>query len=272
MCDKKCKNIECDNLIKENRTYCSLTCRNVYVNKHLRDYSKNSKGLSKEDDYNLSPKFCKYCNEKLIYKKRENNFCDNSCSALFNNPNKKGNKYILSEKGKKSLIKSALKLHNLTEEKIENMKIEYYLNPKKCINCENIFSYEKRKKIKKYCSKNCRLDYERKGMTEYQKYKRDASFNFNLSDFPKEFDFDLIKEYGWYKPKNRGDNLNGISRDHIYSIKKGFENNIDTKVISHPANCKLMIHNDNVSKNKKCNITLEELLKKIEKWNKKYNE
>jgi hypothetical protein len=31
-----------------------------------------------------------------------------------------------------------------------------------------------------------------------------------------------------------------------------------------------MVHNENISKNKKSNITIDELLKKIEDWNKKY--
>ena len=88
---------------------------------------------------------------------------------------------------------------------------------------------------------------------------------------PEEFDFELIKRYGWYKAKNHGNNLTGISRDHMVSIKYGFEHNVDPKIISHPANCKLMIHSENVRKYNKCSITLEELLVRIENWNKKYN-
>ena len=67
---KKCKNIECNNEVNKNRTYCSLKCRNIHVNKYLRDYNKNSEGLKKkskelEEEYNKSPKKCKYCNEKI---------------------------------------------------------------------------------------------------------------------------------------------------------------------------------------------------------------
>ncbi len=35
---KKCKNIECEKLIDDKRMYCSLKCRNIYVNKNLRNY------------------------------------------------------------------------------------------------------------------------------------------------------------------------------------------------------------------------------------------
>jgi len=108
-------------------------------------------------------------------------------------------------------------------------------------------------------------------MSEYQKYYRDCQFKFSLNNYPNEFDFNLIKKYGWYKAKNNGNNLNGISRDHMYSIKEGFENKVDPNLIAHPANCKLLIHNENVSKHKKSSITIEELKKKINKWNLKYN-
>ena len=56
----------------------------------------------------------------------------------------------------------------------------------------------------------------------------------------------------------------------MLSVREGFELGIDPKLISHPANCRLMIHNENVSKNKKSIITLEELLDRIEKFEQKY--
>ena len=42
-------------------------------------------------------------------------------------------------------------------------------------------------------------------------------------------ELNLIKKYGWYKAKNHGNNLNGISRDHMLSIADGFKNSIDPK-------------------------------------------
>lgn len=47
---------------------------------------------------------------------------------------------------------------------------------------------------------------------------------------------------------------------------EGFINKIDPEIISHPANCMLLRHNDNVSKGKKCGITLDELIDKIKNW------
>lgn len=102
------------------------------------------------------------------------------------------------------------------------------------------------------------------------RYRQLCEFKFNLADYPNEFNFKLIEEYGWYKAKNRGNNPNGINRDHIYSIKDGFYNNVDPNIISHPANCQLITHNDNIKKKSKSNITLDELKLKIENWNNKY--
>jgi hypothetical protein len=58
---KKCKNIECSNETLNNRVYCSLKCRNYYVNKYLRDYTKNGESISNKakNSYLLSPKKCK---------------------------------------------------------------------------------------------------------------------------------------------------------------------------------------------------------------------
>lgn len=101
-------------------------------------------------------------------------------------------------------------------------------------------------------------------------YRADCAFKFNLSDFSDEFDFTLIESYGWYKPKNRGNNLSGVSRDHAVSVRYGFDNSLPPEHLAHPANCVLMQHGKNVSKGKKNTMSYEELLNRIEAWDKKY--
>jgi len=110
---------------------------------------------------------------------------------------------------------------------------------------------------------------KRKKDTLYH-YRMCCVFKFNLADYPEEFDFSLIEEHGWYSAKNRGNNLNGVSRDHIVSVKYGYQNNIDPNIISHPANCRLMLHGSNVSKGEKCGMTVEQLKEKIRQWDEKY--
>lgn len=107
-------------------------------------------------------------------------------------------------------------------------------------------------------------------LTVFRNYQVNARFIFRLADYPNEFDFKLIESYGWYKAKNKGNNLLGVSRDHMVSVKYGFENNIPTEVIRHPSNCKLVRHNDNQKKQSLCSITIEELYNRIEEWNKRY--
>lgn len=128
-----------------------------------------------------------------------------------------------------------------------------------------------RKQFKKTCSRTCAL--RSRSTTEpgsLKEYRGLCSFRFSLNDYPDEFDFLLVEKYGWYRAKNRGDNLNGVSRDHIVSVRFGYENRIDPKIISHPANCQLLRHNDNVSKYKKCGLTIDELMMKIIHWDDKY--
>lgn len=157
--------------------------------------------------------------------------------------------------------------------KISNSLAKYHIKngaksktPKPCPNCNKKFIGRA-----KYCSKECVRAKKREHLSEYEKYKRECQFQFGIKNYPQEFDFSLIEKYGWYKPKNHGDNLGGVSRDHIMSVKWGFENKIDPKYIRHPANCQLLIHNDNVSKGKKESITLDILLERIRVWDSKYS-
>lgn len=138
----------------------------------------------------------------------------------------------------------------------------------------------------KYCSLSCAKKYNlykriplilqlnnEEKIKEIKKiYKRYCQFNFSLNQYPDEFNFELIEKYGWYKAKNKGDNLNGISRDHKYSCNEAFHNLIDPYLISHPSNCQLLQHNKNISKLDKCSISLEELKNNIKIWNEKYGE
>lgn len=156
---------------------------------------------------------------------------------------------------------------------------------RKCKWCNNEFITTNKQK-KQCCSVRCASKYREfkrfeqklnaatseveKIQIKFRKYRIDAAFTFSLKDFPDEFDFSLIETYGWYKAKNRGNNLGGVSRDHMYSVKDGFLNNVDPKIVAHPANCRLIRQGDNASKKDKSCITLEQLLERIEIWDQKY--
>ena len=263
---KKCKN--CQTEIEEHRTYCSYKCRNIYVNKNYRDYDKLSNDLIDRyhKEYNENPKYCITCGIKIEYEHRHNKFCSNSCSAKNNNKKRKGEKRNFTKEGLKNIQTS--NMNRIYIKNGTNIKEEYNRNPKKCLCCDNLISYKKRDQI--FCNNDCKYEYYRKNRTEMENYIKECTFNFNLNDYPNEFDFSLIEKHGWYKAKNHGDNLKGVSRDHMFSVMEGFRQNINPILISHPANCKLMLHQDNSSKWNKCSITIEELKDRIVKWNDKY--
>lgn len=256
----KCKNIECQNETKEKNVYCCKSCRNYYVNKYMRNYTKCSntfkkKKEEKERKYLENKKHCIECDEIIPFLKKDNFFCSSSCSAKHTNKNRTvtwGNK-----------ISESLQKYFNSEEFIKN---NIKQDSKICLNCLNKFQ-----KNKLFCSIECKREYERNNMNSLKRYRIDCNFNFNLADYKDEFDFSLVEQYGWYSPSNKKNNLSGVSRDHMFSVKDGFELNIDPKIISHPANCQLLIHSKNISKHRNSSITLEELMKKIERFNKKYN-
>jgi hypothetical protein len=61
-----------------------------------------------------------------------------------------------------------------------------------------------------------------------------------------------------------------VSRDHIYSRSEGLKNKIHPLIISHPANCQLVLHSENKKKHGACDITLESLLERIKNFNGEY--
>ena len=77
----------------------------------------------------------------------------------------------------------------------------------------------------------------------------------------------LLNQYGVFNTRNNK-NTTGCVRDHLLSRRYGFDNNIDPEIISHPANCEIVLHVENVRRAHSNDnlITLEELLERIENW------
>ena len=145
-------------------------------------------------------------------------------------------------------------------------KPTYY--KKQCELCNKDFETIKPKG--RFCSNACSSNHKnkiaRQFRSDFRNYRLDSSFRFSINKYPNKFDFDLIKKYGWYSASNRGNNANGISRDHMFSVYDGFHNKIDPKLVGHPANCCLVQQSKNASKNKRSSITLEDLLERIKNW------
>jgi hypothetical protein len=227
---------------------------------HMKNLKKSlkkfyDKELGPKKTYNVS---CHKCGKDFDVTERENQFPSKEkyfCSATCRNTRS-------HTEATKQKIKKSLRKYNGPEKIYE----------KTCPWCSKI--HTTKEKNKKFCSRDCATKHKsaeaRKHRSAYKNYRADCEFRFNLKDYPEEFNFALIEEHGWYSAANRGNNLYGVSRDHIVSVKYGFENNIDPAIISHPANCQLMIHSDNVSKYTNNDLTIDQLLEKIEIWNNKY--
>lgn len=207
---------------------------------------------------------CLNCHTKIVVNKgRRRKFCSKSCSATYSNKNRTLNE-ITKEK-----ISNKLKGRHLSDKHKLNIKGEKngrYLNgltkkveiingKRKCKICDE---YNIIKKIKRICDV-CNDTY-------YKHYRPQCEFRFNVYDYEDKFDVKLIETFGWYSPTNKKNNLKGISKDHIYSVKDGFINKINPEIINHPANCQLMIHNENSSKNCRSDMTINELLERIKNW------
>lgn len=254
--------------------WCKKNPRYEEIKKSTQE--KLSKSLKKTQEYTLK---CEVCGKEYKieitehiynlgkYKKTCSVTCAKQLSAKHTNK---------EEKIKKLRASNISKYH--TKDYLLSHKIIRYDNGiyvKQCENCGKEFETSSLKS--KYCSDECRTFsryYANKNLQEFKHiktiYKHTCHFNFSLNSYPDAFDFDLINKYGWYKAKNHGNNLNGVSRDHMYSCNMGFTNKIDPYLISHPANCKLLRHNENSGKRDKSSITLEELKQRVDNWNKKY--
>lgn len=77
----------------------------------------------------------------------------------------------------------------------------------------------------------------------------------------------LLNQYGVFNTRNNK-NTTGCVRDHLLSRRYGFDNNIDPDIISHPANCEIVLNTENIRRAHTNDnlITLEELLERIENW------
>jgi hypothetical protein len=195
---------------------------------------------------------CFLCKKNFLVNEREKRhpekekyFCSRSCA---------NNRGKMSDE-----VKSAIRSKLLNQKSLQ------------CFFCNDLFLANQKSK-KTFCSKKCYLQarINKTPKDSFLFYKNRCRFNFNLADFPDEFDFSLVEEHGWYSAKNRGNNMKGVSRDHIISVMFGFKNGIDPDIISHPANCRLLTQSQNASKGKRCDMPVEELIEKISIWNQKY--
>ena len=258
----------------QNPKYDEIKSKTVQKIKNIKEEQK----IKEKGELKKFTVVCAKCNKEFEVEEREKEFplkekyyCSRSCA----------NSHELNEESRKKCSESV----KLYAQKNGHTKIQDRLKEDKlCPVCGKVFHSRRNSQI--YCSRECGAKHNRlkkyqtkfanvsnnieKGKIIFDIYKRQCNFNFSLNNYPNEFDFSLIEKNGWYKAKNNGDNLYGVSRDHIFSINEAFKQKIDPYLISHPANCKLLLHSQNSSKSDFCGISIQELKKRIDEWNIKY--
>lgn len=201
--------------------------------------------------------FCEHCNKQMNTIYGSGRFCDKKCARSFSTKKKR------QEINKK--VSSKMTGRKLSDD--HKKKIVHYKQrlEKCCLNCGEKMQ-QLPSDIRKFCTKMCWVTYTEKNKESYVLYRQRCEFDFNITDYTDKFDLQLVEQYGWYSPSNKGNNLNGVSKDHMFSVKSGFESNISPEIIKHPANCKIMLHKENQKKHKNSSISLDTLLNRIKDW------
>lgn len=101
---------------------------------------------------------------------------------------------------------------------------------------------------------------------DYKLYFSASKFNhgFNITKYTTDKEIKLLNENGVF---NNRTNTKGCVRDHLLSRRYGYNNNIPTWIISHPANCEIILHSENVRRSFTDDnlLSLDVLLQKIYK-------
>lgn len=238
-------------------------------------YVSSIRASERRADYLKSPCLCKKCGIPMPFNHRLNIFCSHTCSATFEDHQRR-KKY--SNETKQRISEGITKTSRALRMSKGNFKLTDF-EFAKAISGPYTKIYLSTCKVsgKKWYSTTVKTIHPDTAKT-FIDYGYHARFSFGIRSYPLWFKdaSDLITRHGWYSTpgsKRSGiKNTNGVSRDHMLSVSDGYKQGINPLLLSHPANCKLMCHTENQKKMKTSSITLQELLIKIEDFNKLYPE
>lgn len=197
--------------------------------------------------------FKNICNNTLCSKPTNNSkFCSHRCSAIVTNGNRTNESY---KKQAATLIENRRRAGLESKKKPRERKQKLPMK-RICTECGKIdFT------MGRFQSDKCSF------CSDSLTYRNQCKFKFSLKDFPEEFDFELLNEHGMFNPQK---NPKGVSRDHMLSVHYGKMHRISPEIISHPANCRLVLQGDNTRKQSDSSITYENLIIRIKQWDIKY--
>ena len=265
-----CQYVECRKpLPAKNGKYCDLKCCNRERNRQQSVIAAARRKIT-ELEYSKNPKLCQQCNSALGFYQTLNGpakFCNHSCAAARNNSIRSPESRKLQGKKLSENLKNKAVATRSNKNHGKKPSNKIYKNTK--------IIWHKCPITGKYYH-NRTPDGGRRRQSPYARDLKDiyyclSRFKFNVYHFPKLFDLTLLENNGWYscpgqKRKNKDKNTTGVSRDHLYSVSMGLKNKVHPSLISHPANCQLMLHRDNKTKHDQCSITLDELVSRIREF------
>ena len=260
--------INCE-MVTENPKFCSKSCAAIYNNARRSNISRSRQRISLKSTLKRN----KLHYTKVKYSPITNKPYNPSLNPAINwdNPKRLPTARILAKAFRFNLLSkdTRLKLEESVtylekayhEYKLSSKEIQFLLNIKHSefsvfLKSLNINLRSLNDAIKKKFRNNHHK-------SQKQIYWDLCKFKFPSSDYHKIKGFSKLKEIGWY---HKIKNPNGLVRDHMFSKSEGFKNNIDTKIISHPANCEFLTFQENNTKNKKCSLSLDNLIQIIENW------
>jgi len=179
--------------------------------------------------------YCHHCGDQITSKYAKK-FCNASCAAKHNNVHRAPCKH-----GPEKTI--------------------FPFSPVTFLNCRTCSKPFRVPNIgNKYCTAKCKKYNSKKA------YRNDCKFNLNKRDHPELFNGPMITEYGWYQPATAPKpNQEGVTWDHLYRCSDGYDNNVPADIMRHPANAEMIPWRVNYYR-KESQITYEQLLERIEKW------
>jgi uncharacterized C2H2 Zn-finger protein/endogenous inhibitor of DNA gyrase (YacG/DUF329 family) len=198
-----------------NCPYCAKIFKSYKSWHRHKTLTHPSEIANKRQLYCDAPTNCKECNQLLSFEQKNNQFCSHSCAAISANRNR----------SPETLQKRSDTWHQNHPGQAKVLRITYRDRIQKCVGCDIEF-IAPFKRV--YCNSTC-------NQTKIGKvrYRTQCRFNLNPVDNFAMYDFDLIKQVGWYRPANhpKGYNPDGVTWDHLYRIEEGFRHKIDSNIM-----------------------------------------
>ena len=230
--------------------FCSLACSGV-----ARGRQKHETSLTA---YHQTPKLCLLCSSPIRYEAKENQFCSSSCSAKHNNALMTSASRQKQQTSLRLYFESKPKKPRVTAQLSksvakQNKPVDPYQETQYSYSKVHLCICEVTKKS--FYSQYWRRYSSEAALLERKRYRYACDFTFSPYN-PQLLGYDILLKNGLYHPRK---NLTGVSRDHRFSVADGWSKRVEPSVMSHPSNCRLILHSDNNSKKTKSEISLQQL-------------